>query len=92
MFHGIAKFSASRFGIVFCGHLLKHSFLAKEVNESPFFKAEMTTNCREIFPHRSVSDKSVAQVLLDLARFFAKSKTPDVKRSMRCTTNARCLF
>ncbi len=57
MFHGIAKFSASRFWIAFCGQLLEHSFLPKVVNESPLFNAGMTTNCCEIFPHRGVSDK-----------------------------------
>ncbi len=57
MFHGIAKFGAGRFGIVFGGYLLKHSFLPKVVNESPFCKTQMTTNYREIFAHRGVPDK-----------------------------------
>ena len=57
MFNRIAKFSARRFWIAFCGHLLKHSFLPKVVNESPFFEAEVTTNGCEIFPHRGVPDK-----------------------------------
>jgi hypothetical protein len=57
MFHGIAKFSASRFWIAFCGYLLKHSSFPNVVNERPFFNAEVTTNCREIFPRRGVSDK-----------------------------------
>src|SRR6187399_408090 len=57
MFHGIAQLSASRFGIAFCGHPLKHSFLPKVMNECPFVRAEMTANDREILPHRGVSDK-----------------------------------
>jgi len=57
MFHGIAQLSASRFWIVFCGHPLKHSFLPKVMNECPFVQAEMAANCREILPHRGVSDK-----------------------------------
>ena len=57
MFHRIAEFSASRFWIPFCGHLLEHSLLPKVMNECPFFQPEMTANCCEIFPHRGVSDK-----------------------------------
>ena len=57
MFQGIAKFSASRFWIAFCGHLLKHPYLPKVMNQCPFFQAEMTANCCEIFPHRGVSHK-----------------------------------
>ena len=39
-------------------HLLKHSFLPKVVNESPFFKAETDHELpRDDATHRGVSDK-----------------------------------
>jgi hypothetical protein len=53
----IAKLGASRFWIALCGHPLKHSFLPKVMNESPFVQAEMTANYCQIFPDRAVPDK-----------------------------------
>ena len=57
MLHGIAKLRASRFWIVFRGHLLKHSFLPEVMNECPFLQAEVAANNCEILPHWSMPDK-----------------------------------
>src|ERR1700754_3705027 len=75
MFHGIAKFSASRFWILFCGQLLKHSFLPEVMNKCPLFQEEMTTNCCEILPHRSVSDKLLHECL-SIWPGFCKEQDP----------------
>ena len=75
MFHGIAKLSASRFWISFCSHPLKHSLLSKVMNECPFFQAEMTANCREIFPHRSVPDKLLNECF-SIWPSFCKEQNP----------------
>jgi len=60
---GIAKFSASRFGIAAGGHLLKHSLLPKVVNERAFGGGEMSANDGEILAHRSVEEKLLDQRL-----------------------------
>lgn len=75
MLHAIAKFRPSRLGIAFRGHPLKHSFLPKVMNECPFFQWEMTANCCEIFPHRSVSDKLTHQCL-SIRPGFSKQQNP----------------
>ena len=56
-FDGIAKLGTRRFGVASGGHLLKHSYLSKVVNERPFSDAKMPANYREILPHRSVAEK-----------------------------------
>src|SRR5262245_20450910 len=63
MFHGIAKFSASRFWIPFCGHPLKHSLLPKVMNERHFVQGQMTAHRCEILPHRGVSYKRLTKCL-----------------------------
>src|SRR5579859_5343839 len=75
MFYGIAKFSASRFGIAFCGHLLKPAFLPKVMNECPFSQAEMTANGCEILPHRGVPDKLLHECF-SIRPGFCKEQNP----------------
>ena len=89
---GISKFRASRLGVFLCAQLLKHPFAPKIVNQSSFFGVQTPTNNRQITPSPAYDRETVERVSLDPARVFAKSRMPDVKRSMRWTIRARCLL
>jgi hypothetical protein len=57
---------------------LEHSFSSKVVNKRPFFDAEMSTNHREILPHRTVFEK-LSNECVSIPFGFRKEHNPGSK-------------
>ncbi len=90
-FDAISKFRASRFGVALRAQRLKHSFTSKVVNERPFLGAgHPRTTARYCLT--GVWARNCRTSVSRSGSVFAKSRTPDVKRSMRCTTKGSLSF
>ena len=87
----IAKFSTGCFRVALRGQFLEHSFLPKMVNE----RASLSLRCPRTTARyclTGVCSRNCRTSACRSGQLLANSKIPDVYRSMRCTTKARCLF